>query len=153
VDFNDETIEYTRSILDDLRRRHGRRTLIQTHRRSVFNLLKDSLRRPGMGLGRSFDLIYCAGLFDYLSESVCRQVLGVCHGWLAPGGLLLATNVDANRPFRHVLEFLLDWHLTYRDGTRMAGLVPEGAPAGTWSVLSELSGVNVILEIRKPPGH
>ena len=58
--------------------------------------------------------IYCAGLLDYLPDRTCAQLMNVFHDWVAPGGLLAATSVEDCKPFRHMLEFVLDWHLIYR---------------------------------------
>jgi extracellular factor (EF) 3-hydroxypalmitic acid methyl ester biosynthesis protein len=149
IDMNEETLARLEEILTGLQNRHGRRASIRLHKRSVFSLLKESARViPGVGT-EPFDLVYCAGLFDYLSDTVCRQLLKVCHQWLAPGGLLLATNVVTYRPFRYMLEFLLDWHLVYRDRALMAGLVPVGVPGENWRINSDATGVNLFLEIRK----
>ena len=50
LDFNEETIQHTRRVLDDLKRRLGRRTPIQLQRKSVHQLLKEGSKpnvRPG----------------------------------------------------------------------------------------------------------
>ena len=79
-----------------------------------------SRRAPGWSGAdeKNYDFIYCAGLFDYLPDRTCKQLMNIFYEWLAPGGLLAATNVDACKPFRHMLEFVLDWHLIYRDQER-----------------------------------
>ena len=73
---------------------------------------------------------------------------------LAPGGLLIATNVDASKPFRHSMEFILEWHLICRNQPQIAALNPDKAPPGAFTVTHESTGVNIFLEVRKPPnGH
>ena len=74
----------------------------------------------------------------------------IFYNWLAPGGLILATNVDDTKPFRHMLEFVLDWHLIYRDEKRCAGFFPDRAGPECRSLGRDLTGVNVFLEVRKP---
>jgi extracellular factor (EF) 3-hydroxypalmitic acid methyl ester biosynthesis protein len=98
-----------------------------------------------------YDFVYCAGLFDYLPDTVCRQLLGVVYDWVAPGGLVIATNVDPSNPIRNWLAFLLDWHLIYRDARRMAALAPPGVSPEQVRVVADATGVNVFLEIRRPP--
>ena len=101
------------------------------------------------------DLVYCAGLFDYLTSEVCEMLLRVLYGLLLPGGLLLATNVDASlnssRGFRHSMEYMLDWNLIFRTGRELEAL-GEGAVADEAGcrVESDLTGVNNFLSIRKP---
>jgi extracellular factor (EF) 3-hydroxypalmitic acid methyl ester biosynthesis protein len=150
MDMSDEALQHAAQVLADLRVRAGRRTRYHTRRRSVLGLLKDAARVHEGEQRQPFDFVYCAGLFDYLTDPVCRQLLAVAYGWLAPGGLLVTTNVDTYRPFRHMLEFLLEWHLNYRDRRQFAALVPEQVPPGGWSITSEATGTNLFLEIRKP---
>jgi extracellular factor (EF) 3-hydroxypalmitic acid methyl ester biosynthesis protein len=151
IDMNEETLAHTASVLEELKRRHGRRTIVATRKRTVLGLLRDAMRPTGSkaAVGQQ-DLIYCAGLFDYLTDAACQQLLKAGWGWLAPGGLLVATNVDTYRPFRHMLEFLLDWHLNYRNQAQMRGLVVAEIPAEAAAITSDATGVNLFLEIRRP---
>jgi extracellular factor (EF) 3-hydroxypalmitic acid methyl ester biosynthesis protein len=148
LDFNEETLQYAAGVLQKARQRFGRRTPFQLQKKSVAQLLKEAAR-PGGGGGK-YDLVYCAGLFDYLSDRVCKQLLGLLYQWLAPGGLLLVTNVDCTRPFRNKLEFILDWNLIYRQGRDLAALRPDFVPADRCAVKADLTSVNVFMEIRKP---
>jgi extracellular factor (EF) 3-hydroxypalmitic acid methyl ester biosynthesis protein len=79
--------------------------------------------------------------------------MNIFYEMVAPGGLLLATNVsdvmNATRPFRYSMEYILDWHLIYRDRQGMAGLAPVRAPADSVSVISEDTGVDLFIEVRK----
>jgi extracellular factor (EF) 3-hydroxypalmitic acid methyl ester biosynthesis protein len=150
VDMNDETLEHVTAALESLKQRHGRRAIVRTRKRSVLGLLRDASRPSEPAMGQRQDFIYCAGLFDYLTDGACRQLLKVCWDWLAPGGKLVATNVDSSRPFRHMLEFLLDWHLIYRDRPQMLKLVPPEIPMEACGLTSDPTGVNLFLEIRRP---
>jgi extracellular factor (EF) 3-hydroxypalmitic acid methyl ester biosynthesis protein len=44
----------------------------------------------------------------------------------------------------------LEWHLIYRSSAEMLALRPEAASADDTRVVSDPTGVNVYLEIRKP---
>ena len=150
LDFNEETVRHARQVLEELRTRYGRRTVIQIQKKSVQHVLKEGAR-PVLGQdGKNYDLIYCAGLFDYLPDRTCRQLMNIFYEWLAPGGLLAATNVDACKPFRHMLEFLLDWQLIYRNQNGAAKLLPDRAGAEAGRILSDPTGVNLFIEVRKP---
>jgi extracellular factor (EF) 3-hydroxypalmitic acid methyl ester biosynthesis protein len=48
------------------------------------------------------------------------------------------------------MEHLLDWHLIYRSAPQLLKLKPEGVAPDDVRVLSDDTGVNVFLEIRKP---
>jgi len=89
-------------------------------------------------------------LFDYLEDRICRKLLDYFYARLAPGGLLLATNVTPSNPFRNVMESFMEWHLIYRNAEQMAVIRPEAAQEGSWTVKLEATGINVFLEVRKP---
>jgi len=48
------------------------------------------------------------------------------------------------------MDFLLEWHLIYRDRAAMERLVPACVPPGCARVGADPTGVNLFLEIRKP---
>src|SRR5262249_214248 len=53
---------------------------------SVRGILDGSVALPG------FDLIYTAGLYDYVSQPVATRLTEILFGWLNPGGRLLVAN-------------------------------------------------------------
>lgn len=151
MDFNAETLEFAAQSLRRLQAERGRRTGLRLETRSVNQLLKEAMR-PAAGDGSwEYDLVYCAGLFDYVSDRVCRRLVGLFYSWLAPGGKVLVTNVDAAKPFRHSMDYILEWHLICRNRVQMESLVPEATPAAGVRIETDETGVNVFLEIRKPP--
>jgi extracellular factor (EF) 3-hydroxypalmitic acid methyl ester biosynthesis protein len=150
LDFNEETIRHTSRVLEELKRRYHRRTLIQVQKKSVQHVLKEGAKPLVEGADRSYDFIYCAGLFDYLPDRTCRQLMNIFYDWLAPGGLVTATNVEDCKPFRHMLEFVLDWHLIYRGIKKSAALLPQQAEAGNGRIFKDPTEVNVFIEVRKP---
>lgn len=150
LDFNDETITNTTRDLEGLRARHRRRTGIKLEKRSVHQILKESSRTGAGFETNSYDVVYCAGLFDYLSDRICRRLLEVFYDLVAPGGLLIATNVDLSNPSRNWMEYVLEWHLVYRDKEQFAKIAPDKAPPGSIEVKSDETGVNIFLEVRKP---
>ena len=150
LDFNAETLEFAAQALRQTRTEHGRQTGLAIEARSVNQLLKESMRPAVGGHHGSYDLVYCAGLFDYVSDRVCRRLVELFYSWLAPGGLVLVTNVDAAKPFRHSMDYILEWHLICRNRQQMQNLVPEATPAPTFQIQADITGVNLFLEIRKP---
>ncbi|WP_395741770.1 SAM-dependent methyltransferase [Prosthecobacter sp.] len=150
LDFNDETITNTTRDLESLRARHRRRTGIKLEKRSVHQILKESSRTGAGFEAGSYDLVYCAGLFDYLSDRICRRLLEVFYDLVAPGGLLIATNVDLSNPSRNWMEYVLEWHLVYRNKEQFAKIAPDKAPPGSVEVKADETGVNIFLEVRKP---
>ena len=112
--------------------------------------MKESARAgAGFEVG-SYDFVYCAGLFDYLSDRICRRLLEVFYELLAPGGLLVATNVDISNPSRNWMEYVVDWHLVYRSQEGFLKLAPDKADPAACTVKADPTGVNIYLEVRKP---
>ena len=148
LDFNDETIMHTTRTLEDLRNRHRRRTGLRFEKKSVHQVLKESGRAAAQS--GTYDMVYCAGLFDYLSDRICRRLLEIFYDLLAPGGLLIATNVHPSNPWRNWMEYLAEWHLVYRDEEQFLKLAPDRAPPGSYLVKPDATGVNIFLEVRKP---
>lgn len=149
ADFNDETVHYTRRAIETVRLRHRRDALIRVIRQSAQEFLREVEKQTSAGSLPQYDFAYCAGLFDYLSDRLCRCLLEALYTTVAPGGLLVATNVDEH-PARYEMECFLDWHLIYRNTARMATLAPRQCSPDMVTVRREASGVNVFLEIRKP---
>jgi extracellular factor (EF) 3-hydroxypalmitic acid methyl ester biosynthesis protein len=149
ADFNDETIAHTTAVLGELKKRHGRNTRIQLVKKSVQQILKQADRVIQRPAADQYDFIYCAGLFDYLSDKVCRKLMEIFYSMLAPGGLLLATNVDLH-PSRGEMECFLEWHLIHRNTRQMAGLVPAIVPHDEMVIKRDATGVNLFLELRRP---
>lgn len=150
LDFNDETLEHAAGLLNDVRTTHRRQTELNLMKKSVHQILKEASRpSPDLAPG-TYDFVYCAGLFDYMSDRICKRLMNIFYDLLAPGGLLIATNVDASKPFRHSMEFILEWHLICRNQAQLAALNPDKAPPGSFSINNEQTGVNIFIEVRKP---
>jgi extracellular factor (EF) 3-hydroxypalmitic acid methyl ester biosynthesis protein len=146
LDFNDETVAFAQRTLNQIRDQNRRRTGIEVIKKSVTQLIKSSAQfDPG-----GYDFVYCAGLFDYLSDNVSTMLLEVFYELVAPGGLVLVSNVDACNPSRGWMECVVDWHLVYRNAAQMHELVPNAIARDSVKVFAEPSSVNIFIEIRKP---
>lgn len=152
VDFDSETLAHTEQAIKHIKERFGWRTLVQFQKKNVHQLIKERHKPaaagdPGKG---GYDFIYCAGLFDYLTDNACKQIIQIFYQWLAPGGLLVITNVTPLAPNQGSLELILDWHLIYRTvaqcGELCAGIIPGEAVR----IKSDKTGINLFLEARKP---
>ncbi len=148
LDFNEETLQHAQRALQEQKALHRRSTPIQLVKKSVVQLLKPG-SKPVEGMPK-YDYVYCAGLFDYLPDKVCKQLMNVFYEMLAPGGLLVVTNVEAANPIRHMLDYVLEWHLIYRDSRQMCDLRPDAAHPDQLRLCADVTGVNLILELRKP---
>jgi len=148
LDFNDETLQHTSKVLEDLKNKYGRRTRLEIIKKSVHQVLKEDAG-PGAHQ-QKYHFVYCAGVFDYLSDRICKRLMNIFYDMLAPGGLLVSTNVDASNPSRNGMEYLLEWHLIHRNAVQLNSLIPDRAPPGSAQIKSEETGVNIYIEVRKP---
>ena len=48
------------------------------------------------------------------------------------------------------MEYMVDWHLFYRNSKEMLDIMERTAPAEAIRIFAETSGVNIFAEIRKP---
>jgi extracellular factor (EF) 3-hydroxypalmitic acid methyl ester biosynthesis protein len=74
------------------------------------------------------DLIYAAGLFDYIKASTARQLAVRLFKKLRPAGTLIIGNFRSPNDATWALDYWMDWRLIYRDADDMhaiADLIDE----------------------------
>lgn len=103
-----------------------------------------------LGLGE-FDLVYAAGLFDYLSKRAGVRLLDAIMALLHPGGRAIVVNFVPDHPDWGFMESYMDWYLTYRSEADMRELFDamtqdEGRTSRTWT---DSTGSLAFLEIRR----
>lgn len=153
VDFNAETLEFLRRALMQISL-SDHPVCFRLLQKSVYQILKEGGRGLAPKTGSHYDYIYCAGLFDYLPDTVCQQLMAIFYELLAPEGLLLVTNasdaMNASRPFRYSMEYFLDWHLIYRNQEQFLQVLPDSLNRAEAAITAETTGANLFLEVRKP---
>ena len=144
IDFNGETIQFARQAIEEVQREVRRRPRIEFVQQSVHNLLKtsSSVRKQ---TERKFDFVYCAGLFDYLSDRVCERLLSLFCDWTKIGGSVMATNVHPDNPTRLVMEHVIEWHLIHRTMADLDKLAPPQYPH---RVFDDNTHMNVFVDIK-----
>jgi extracellular factor (EF) 3-hydroxypalmitic acid methyl ester biosynthesis protein len=116
---------------------------------SVIDLANQSRSRGGTVTGvmyepdEDFDLVYCAGLFDYLSDRLIRKVIGYLYGRLRPGGRLVVSNFTVKNPIRSWMTYVMDWNLIYRSEEDFEELVRESVPEREVMIETDGDGVEV----------
>jgi extracellular factor (EF) 3-hydroxypalmitic acid methyl ester biosynthesis protein len=146
MDFNEETLAYVKGRIEAAMNESGRTPTVKFIRKSIDDLLRN-VHLENEEFLPTYDMIYCAGLFDYFPDNVCRNLLELYYKWVRPGGLLAATNVHPNNPEQFLMEHLLEWYLVYRDEAHLELLAPKGSNP---EVFADETGVNVFLTARKP---
>ena len=82
-----------------------------------------------------------------MTDRVCTLLTRLFYSFTAPGGLVVATNVHPSNPVRYYMDFLVEWHLEYRDVAQMLDVARGLGPAKGHT---DGTGVNVFVEVRKP---
>lgn len=97
--------------------------------------------------GGDYDIIYCAGLFDYLSDPVAQLAAVKLFKSLRSGGSLIIGNFNLANPNEVIMDLALDWHLIYRSSNDLQSLFEN--IGGKLSIESENLGINLFCVIRK----
>lgn len=100
-----------------------------------------------------FDLIYAAGLYDYLDDQLAQYITARLFELLRPGGRLLIGNYTPDTRDAGYMEAYMGWELTYRDADAMQGLmarVPAASIAAT-GILRDETGAVIYLDARAAP--
>lgn len=143
MDFNGETIAYARDAIETAKRKSGRNVSVEFVEKSVNDLLRAAANTRRAEI-KEYDLVYCAGLFDYFQERVCARLLELFCDWTKIGGSVIATNVTPVNPTRYIMEHVVDWYLVHRTPSEMTSLAPPGHP---YKVFDDATHTNVILDI------
>jgi extracellular factor (EF) 3-hydroxypalmitic acid methyl ester biosynthesis protein len=117
---------------------------VQPRRGTVRDVLA---RRIG---GEPFDLVYAAGLFDYLDRPVASVLVSRLFERVAPGGTLLIANFTPDTPDIGFMEALMEWHLIYRTEADMWSLLDGVAPQAGARTWRDPDGCIVYLEVQRP---
>lgn len=108
---------------------------------------------------RAFDLVYSAGLFDYIRpspeglEDKAQALTRFLFDRVAPGGELVIGNFNPSFPRwnRFCMDYLADWQLVYRTDEALrefaAGIDPREIEG--LEIVREAEGINSFLVLRK----
>lgn len=107
-------------------------------------------REKEAGRYANADLIYSAGLCDYLSANATSRLIGELYQYLNPGGCLIIGNFGPLNPQRFKMEYGAEWFLIHRSEEELKDLA-RGLPGdAALNVEKEPEGVNLFLNIVKP---
>lgn len=146
VDQEERAIQYCEKTLASLAARTGAR--VHFIGESIRRLL--TARSLGQALGKR-DLIYSAGLFDYLSDRSFEALLKALYNATADGGHMYIGNVNLDtNTTKWAMEYASDWYLIHRTKKHLLQLA-RTLPASpkTIEVESEPLGVNLFLHIAR----
>jgi extracellular factor (EF) 3-hydroxypalmitic acid methyl ester biosynthesis protein len=98
-----------------------------------------------------FDLIYSAGLYDYLSDQFSTRLLLALLRRLATRGTLIVANMLPDIPACGYMEAVMDWWLIYRSPEQMSEMGRQVAAVSDvrWRVFTDDLQHIVYLEIER----
>ena len=111
------------------------------------NLLHIIAGRGEDPVDRQFSLTYCAGMFDYFPQKVCKRIIRYMIRHTLPGGLIIVTNVHKNCFSRAFMDYGGEWELILRDEEDMIDMVPEDL---TYEIFRDEKGANIYMKIFMP---
>ncbi|HOS98034.1 MAG TPA: class I SAM-dependent methyltransferase, partial [Deltaproteobacteria bacterium] len=107
-------------------------------------------RGSGKNLYENADLVYTAGLFDYLSDRASNRLIHKLYSFLRPGGTLIIGNFGIYNPQRFIMEYGAEWFLIHRSEDELKRLASDLPGDPHVVVEKEPEGVNLFLNIMKP---
>lgn len=104
------------------------------------------------GNNEKYDVIWSAGLFDYLNDKAFLVLLNRFKSWLLPGGEIIVGNFNKeNNPSRNYMEIMGDWYLIHRTEEQLRRLAKQaGFLDNQIEVHQEELKVNLFLHLKLP---
>jgi extracellular factor (EF) 3-hydroxypalmitic acid methyl ester biosynthesis protein len=99
----------------------------------------------------SYDLVYSAGLFDYLDEKVAARMTKRMFELVVPGGTMVIPNFAKGIIERGYMETFMDWYLIYRDEMELYGFMKEldMSQVASWNIHGDKYGNILYLTVVK----
>lgn len=138
-------LSFAQAALTPFARRFGENVSI----RYVNGAVKQLVKNPDhFNILKNQDLVYTAGLFDYLRADVAAVLFRNLYDLLSPGGYLVVGNLTHECNSRGFLEYLVDWNIVYRDDREIEDFHRFVKPTRCW-LESERTGVNRFLVVQR----
>jgi extracellular factor (EF) 3-hydroxypalmitic acid methyl ester biosynthesis protein len=96
---------------------------------------------------KKYDLVYSAGLFDYLQDATAISLIRAMFKHLSPGGVMSVGNFSRNSHGRGFMAGFMDWCLVYRNEDDLRSLVDMACPKASHRIFRDQPGNVVYLEI------
>ncbi len=131
LDMDERAIEYSKSILNGAKVKH--------YCANAFRFRTSN----------KYDLVWSAGLFDYLEDKQFVFLFRSLMKMVSNGGKLVIGNFSESNPSRDYMEFG-EWFLHHRNEDKLATLAEQsGCDTNLITVEREPSGVNLFLRVRR----
>jgi len=133
IDIDEKAINHARSLCNDFKER------IIFHHCNILRFRTEAV----------YNLIWSAGLFDYLNDRTFRYLLSRLLRMVSYGGELVIGNFSKANPSRGCMEFG-EWFLEHRNDDDLMSLSSDcGIKKRDISIATEQEGINLFLHISK----
>jgi hypothetical protein len=135
VDADPQALEYTSRHVDTFPHKASIRLMND-------NVVKWALGRIRHNYGPQ-DIIYSAGLTDYLDRRLFVAFINRCHDQLQEGGTLIIGNFGTDNPNRAFMDHILHWKLIHRSEHELRDLFDESSFGRDIELLKEEQELNL----------
>jgi extracellular factor (EF) 3-hydroxypalmitic acid methyl ester biosynthesis protein len=103
-----------------------------------------------MNFACEYDMIYCAGMFDYITNKHFLFLTRKYFDYLKPGGIFIIGNFSPVNPSKKYMEIIGDWKLNYRTPDELMLLANSAIiQRKKITIEADVSGVDLFLHIQK----
>ena len=136
VDHEQEAIDYAEVLLKE----SGISTRVKLDCTNAFRVQTN----------KTYDLIWSAGIFDYLDDRTAKLLIRKLWRLLKPGGQLIFGNFSPKNPTRTGMELIGQWYLIHRSAHELISLCEDtGVKYSSIHIESEPLGVNLFCVLSK----
>ena len=153
IDQDEEALAYAHQAISRVAASRGLPVELHALHFSVKQLLKPrdaGEQRITSEVLREVDLVYSAGLIDYLPRPVAVALVATVYRMLAPGGRLLVGNLRDAPDTTWMMDYVLAWHLEYRSERDMLALGAALDPGARTAVIHDATGLCMFLDAVRP---
>jgi len=112
------------------------------------NVVRWALGRLRHNLGPQ-DIIYSAGLADYLDGRVMLALINRCYDHLDVGGTLIIGNFSRRNKHKTFLDQILQWKIIHRSAEDLQEIFAKSHFVDSVEIAAEENGVNLFAVAKK----
>lgn len=147
MDQDMEALMNARRNIGDIILRRGLKCEVYFVPVSVKNFLEQNEAAVAMK-DVKFDLVYTAGLYDYLTQPVAQALTGELLKIVREEGHLIVGNFHPSNPTKTISELVADWRLIHRTEADMLALIGDGIVKSK-ALHFDDQGIDVFLEVTR----
>lgn len=111
------------------------------------NIIRLLRQKSNPQIRNDYQISYCAGLFDYISDTICRQIIRLLIRCTRPEGTVIVTNVHPDNFHRNIMDYGFEWEIIHRNERDMQALAPPDYPV---QLFSDHTNTNIFMKITIP---